>query len=76
MRDNFFKTIQRFCNYDKTYYTIEQPFFNRAIFTMENIDVDLFVSPKVVLDPDLYNKKYESILKNLKAKGIEIAKYY
>ena len=29
-----------------------------------------------VKDPDLYNKKYESILKNLKAKGIEIAKYY
>lgn len=56
LRDNFFKTIQRFCNYDKAYYTIEQPFFNRAIITMENIDVDLFVSPKVVLDPDLYNK--------------------
>jgi hypothetical protein len=31
---------------------------------------------KEVKDPDLYNKKYESILKNLKAKGIEIAKYY
>jgi len=29
-----------------------------------------------VKDPDLFNKKYESILKNLKAKGIEIAKYY
>jgi len=29
-----------------------------------------------VKDPDLYNKKYESILKNLKTKGIEIAKYY
>ena len=29
-----------------------------------------------VKDPDLYNKKYESILKNLKAQGIEIAKYY
>jgi hypothetical protein len=29
-----------------------------------------------VKDPDLYNKKYESILKNLTAKGIEIAKYY
>jgi len=31
---------------------------------------------KEVKDPDLYNKKYENILKNLKAKGIEIAKYY
>ncbi|HCP72388.1 MAG: hypothetical protein ABR71_05500 [Actinobacteria bacterium BACL4 MAG-120820-bin23] len=31
---------------------------------------------KEVKDPDLYNKKYESILKNLTAKGIEIAKYY
>jgi len=31
---------------------------------------------KEVKDPDLYNKKYESILKNLKSKGIEIAKYY
>jgi len=29
-----------------------------------------------VKDPDLFNKKYESILKNLKSKGIEIAKYY
>ena len=31
---------------------------------------------KEVKDPDLYNKKYESVLKNLTAKGIEIAKYY
>ena len=31
---------------------------------------------KEVKDPDLYNKKYENILKNLTAKGIEIAKYY
>ena len=30
----------------------------------------------LVKNPDLYNKKYESILKKLKAKDIEIAKYY
>ena len=31
---------------------------------------------KEVKDPDLYEKKYEKILKNLAAKGIEIAKFY
>ena len=29
-----------------------------------------------VKDPELFNKKYESILKNLTTQGIEIAKYY
>ena len=31
---------------------------------------------KKVKDPNLFNKKYDTILKNLKSKGIEIAKYY
>lgn len=29
-----------------------------------------------VKDPDLYTKNYQKILKNLKSKGIEIAKLY
>ncbi len=29
-----------------------------------------------VRDPDLYNKKYQKILRDLKSKGIEIAKFY
>ena len=29
-----------------------------------------------VKDPDLYNKKYEKILKDLNSKGIEVAKFY
>jgi hypothetical protein len=53
LRDCFFKKIQNFCNYDKLYYTVEQPFFNRAVLDMENIDVDLLVDPYVSFD---YNK--------------------
>jgi hypothetical protein len=29
-----------------------------------------------VKDPDLYNKKYEKILKDLNSKGVEINKFY
>jgi hypothetical protein len=54
LRDCFFKKIQAFCNYDKIYYTVDQPFFNRAILDMENIDVDVLVEPYVSFE---YNKK-------------------
>ena len=56
LRDTLFKTIRDFCNYEKNYYTIEQPFFNRAILNMTNIDVDLLVSPKIIVNSDIYDK--------------------
>ena len=55
-RDTLFKMINDFCNYEKNYYTIEQPFFNRAILNMTNIDVDVLVSPKVIVNSDVYDK--------------------
>jgi len=43
-RTSFFKLIQRLCDYSTKFYTVEQPFFNRAIYSLErhsvSIDVD------------------------------------
>ena len=43
-RNSFFNTIQGFCDYSTRFYTVEQPFFNRAIYSLErhivSIDVD------------------------------------
>ena len=62
LRDKLFKTIQGFCNYNKSYYTIEQPFFNRAILCTENIDVDVLVEPAVSLNNVGYNKDFTVLL--------------
>ena len=58
LRDKLFKNIQKFCRPDKIYYTVEQPFFNRAILYTENIDADLLQGPLVSLNRRGYNKDF------------------
>jgi hypothetical protein len=42
LRDSFFKTIQEFCDYSTKFYTVEQPFFNRAVYKdTSSMDVTL-----------------------------------
>ena len=62
MRDILFKTVQKFCRGDKIYYTVEQPFFNRAILYTENIDVELLQEPLVSLNKEGYNKEITILL--------------
>jgi hypothetical protein len=41
LRNSFFNTIQEFCDYSTKFYTVEQPFFNRAIYKdTTSIDLD------------------------------------
>jgi hypothetical protein len=56
LRDNLFINVKELCNYEKNYYTIEQPFFNRAIMGMTNIDMDLLNSPLISINGESYNK--------------------
>jgi hypothetical protein len=56
LRDSLFGTVQAICNHTKNYYTVEQPFFNRALLDMENIDVKLLQGPIVSLNKIDYNK--------------------
>jgi len=56
LRDNLFITVKELCKYEKKYYTIELPLFNRAIINMSNIDVDLLISPLISINGELYNK--------------------
>ena len=58
LRDSFFKSVQECCRYDKEYYTVEQPFFNKALLYTENIDVELLQEPLVSLNKGGYNKDY------------------
>jgi len=61
LRNSFFKKIQEFCNYDKKYYTVEQPFFNRAVISMSNIDVDI-LDKHVSVNSISYNKEFTILL--------------
>ena len=56
-RDQFFRCIQEICDYSTDYYTVEQPFFNRAKYLMpvEYFDITL-MSEHVSFNGDSYNK--------------------
>ena len=42
LRDSFFKSIQELCDYSTKFYTVEQPFFNRAVYKdTSSIDVHI-----------------------------------
>jgi hypothetical protein len=42
LRNSFFKSIQEACDYSTKFYTVEQPFFNRAIYKdSSSIDIDI-----------------------------------
>jgi len=62
LRDSFFKVVQDYCRYDTRYYTVEQPFFNRAVISMSNIDVDTLVEPLVSINCVGYNKNSTVLL--------------
>jgi hypothetical protein len=57
LRDSLFKSVQACCDHSKSYYTVEQPFFNKALLYTENIDTDLLQAPGVVLNSSGYIKE-------------------
>lgn len=44
LRDDFFKMIHQLCDYSTKYYTVEQPYFNRALYSVNSVDIDLLTS--------------------------------
>jgi hypothetical protein len=45
LRNSFFNTIQELCDYSTKFYTVEQPFFNRAIYKdTSSVDIDILTN--------------------------------
>ena len=44
LRNEFFDSIRKICDYSTSFYTVEQPFFNRAAYTFGPVDTELLAS--------------------------------
>lgn len=44
LRDTLFTRIRQVCDYSSTHYTVEQPFFNRAVYGIDAVDYGLLFS--------------------------------
>lgn len=65
VRNNIFSKINNYCKYDTNYYTIDQPYFNKVIYELQNtplIDTDLFSPPHISFNGQHYNNDYTILL--------------
>ena len=60
LRDSFFKQIQAMCDYSTKFYTVEQPFFNHAIYSLPrdtvSVNIDLLAEYVSFNGNDEYDK--------------------
>jgi hypothetical protein len=57
LRDSFFNTIQGLCDYSKTFYTVEQPFFNLVVYKYSSsIEINILTEHVSFNGNDEYDK--------------------
>jgi len=59
LRDSFFKTIHTICDYSSKFYTVEQPYFNRAIYLIprDKVALNTNLADYVAFNGNQYDKE-------------------